>query len=159
VLRHNRRRWQRITGEKMARLRMDRAGEHTGHKMTQFLDHHGIIPSFTACCTAPNSSAGPAEGYIHILQDAMSAMLNHYATMHGCERPLHLWDYAFRYASDVKAMTWTSTNDGVSMYEKQTGRAPPLDKCHVFGVPVFANIPRENGLQSSSALLVALQSI
>ena len=138
VLRHNRRRWQRITGEKMARLRMDRAGEHTGHKMTQFLDHHGIIPSFTA----PNSSAGPAEGYIHILQDAMSAMLNHYATMHGCERPLHLWDYAFRYASDVKAMTWTSTNDGVSMYEKQTGRAPPLDKCHVFGAPVFANIPK-----------------
>ena len=92
--------------------------------------------------TAPNSSAGSAEAYIHILQDAMSAMLNHYATLHGTERPHHLWEYAFRYAAEVKTMTWTTTNDGVSMCEKQTGRPPPLDKCHVFGATVFANVPK-----------------
>lgn len=137
TLRTHRRTWQRKTGEKMVRIRMDRAGEHTGRKMTRFLQKYGIIPSFTA----PDSSAGPAEGYIHILQDAMSAQLNHYATLHKCPRPESLWEHAFAYAGRVKEMTWCTTNDGISMYEKRTGQPPPLDKCHVFGANVFANVP------------------
>lgn len=131
--------WQRTAGVKMTRLRMDRAGEHTGKKMTCYLAKHGIVPSYTS----PNSSAGPAEAYIHLLQDSMASMLNDYAKIHKTSRPHHLWDYAFEYAAEVKSMTWCTTNDGMSMYEKRHGRPPPLHKCHVFGATVFAHVPKE----------------
>jgi hypothetical protein len=139
AIRTRRKIWQRIAGVKMTKLRMDRAGEHTGKKMVRYLSKHGIEPSFTS----PNSSAGSAEAYIHILQDAMASMLNDYAKLHQTPRPHHLWDYAFEYAAEIKSMTWCTTNDGMSMYEKRHGREPPLHKCHVFGRTMIAHIPKE----------------
>ena len=138
ALQMNRRVWQLLVKEKMERLRMDRAAEQTSEKMTQYLAKHGIVPSFTA----PNSSAGPAEAYIHLFQDGMMANLNTYAKLHNTQRPHHLWEYAFRYARDVKDMTPCSTNDGMSMYEKRTGEAPPLHKCHVWGATVTATLAK-----------------
>ena len=115
-------------------LRLDRAGEHVAKRFRKFLDRKGIVTSYTAT----NSSAGPAEAYIHICQDAMVSMLEHYHEMHG-KRASDKREYAFRYACDTKSMTWCTTNDGESMYEKQTGKAPPLDKCHAWGVTVTAH--------------------
>jgi hypothetical protein len=101
MLQMNRRIWQQAVKEKILRLRMDRAAEQTSGTMARYLAKHGITPSFTA----PNSSAGPAEAYIHLFQDGMMANLNTYATLHNTQRPHHLWEYAFRYARDVKDLT------------------------------------------------------
>ena len=101
ALRHNRRAWQRKAGVTMEILRMDRAGEQTGEEMKRFLEKHGIEASLTA----PGSSAGPAEAYIHLLQDTMVAMLNHYQEQHGGRYPAHLWELAFQYAAELKNMT------------------------------------------------------
>ena len=73
VLRMNKKKWETLVGESMKVLRMDRAGEQTGEKMQEFARANGIVLSYTS----PNSSAGPAEAFIHILQDAMISMLNH----------------------------------------------------------------------------------
>jgi len=134
VFRRKRRVWQQKAGVLIKYLRLDRAGEHIAKRFRKFLDRKGIVASYTAT----NSSAGPAEAYIHICQDAMVSMLEHYHEMHG-KRANDKWEYAFRYACDTKSMTWCTTKDGESMYEKQTGKAPPLDKCHVWGVTVTAH--------------------
>jgi len=42
------------------------------------------------------------------------------------------------YAKDCKEMTYCTTNDGMSMFEKRTGKKPDFEKCHVFGAPVTA---------------------
>jgi hypothetical protein len=135
-LKENRELWETKTGVKIVVLRMDRAGEHTSAEMQAYLKKEGIEASYTA----PNSSAGAAEGYIHILQDAMRAMMNHYETLHVGHSAKHLWEYAFLYAKDCKTMTWCTTNDGMSMWEKRTGTKPPLHKLHVWGATVYVHL-------------------
>jgi hypothetical protein len=135
VLRMNKKKWETLVGESMKVLRMDRAGEQTGEKMQEFARANGIVLSYTS----PNSSAGPAEAFIHILQDAMISMLNHYAQMHNCKLPNHLWVYAWRYATACKDVLWCTTNGGMSMYEKRTGKKPDLRSYHVWGSTVTAH--------------------
>jgi hypothetical protein len=139
VLRAKRRIWVRETLEPMLKLRMDRAGEQTGDDFSNYMSKHAIEPSYTA----PGKSAGPSEAHIRTLQDRQRAMMNHYAKMHNTARPQHLWPEAMGYARDTTDMMPTSTNDGLSMYEKRTHKEPPLHKLHVWGATVVAHVPKE----------------
>jgi hypothetical protein len=141
VWKRNRKLWERITGVKLAVLRMDRAGEQTSKRFRRFLTKIGARPSFTAF----NSSAGPAEAYIRIAQESMVCMLSHYARMHNCPRPTHLWTYAYQYAVDCKDVTACSTNGGQSMFERRTGRLPKFEHCHVWGCNVTAHMETGKG--------------
>jgi hypothetical protein len=132
ALRVNRKKWERLVGEAIQTLRMDRAGEQTGEKMKKFAEASGISLSFTS----PDSSAGPAEAYIHILQDSMKSMLNDYARLHKTKLPTHLWVFAWRYGMLCKDALWCTTNGGTSMYEKRTGKKPDLRLFHVWGSTV-----------------------
>ena len=137
AVKENRKLWEASTGEKMVTLRMDRAGEHQG-RLVKYLTKKGIQTSFIAT----GASAGAAEAYIHLLQDAMSANLNSYADMHEGKRPVHLWPEAMSYSAFCRECTPSATNDGISMYERRTGRLPPFHKLLPWGTTVTAHIPR-----------------
>lgn len=135
ALRVNLKKWERMVGESIQVLRMDRAGEQTGEEMRKLAEERGFTRSFTST----NSSAGPSEAYIHILQDCMKSMLNHYARLHKTRLPRHLWVYAWKYAGACKDVVWCTTNGGTSMYEERTGKKPDLSLFHVWGSTVTTN--------------------
>lgn len=134
TLRSNRLIWERETGEKMLELKADRGREIRNHAMLVYCGKHGIKLSFTP----PDSSKGPAESYIGVLQDKGLAQIKH-ARLSGVGQ----WDESIAYAASVRDMMPCRALDGISMFEHRTGRKPPLHELGVWGALAFAHVPKQ----------------
>lgn len=134
----HRRRWERMTGEKMKVLRTDGGKEMMSERFTRYLNKHGITHSKTA----PGSSAGAAESYIGHIQDRGLANLNQAVDLSAAL----YWDEAENAAVHSLNIMPIKALGGKSMYENRTGRKPDYSKERPFGaIAIFrmtGKVPR-----------------
>jgi hypothetical protein len=129
--------FERVSGEPMLILGVDRGELYASEEVKNFCTEHGIEldPS------APGASAGSAETYlvlllvIGIVQDRMRASMNRAGV--GKSYWLEAL-YAVVHATDLMPC---EPLGGISMYENRTGRRPPLHRMHPLGAWAAAHIP------------------
>lgn len=130
---------ERQFGEKVRFVRSDGAPEFVSEKAEAWFTSMGIIHQTTPRYTPEFN--GVAERHVRTIKEMAAAMLATSGLGHG------YWDYALKYAGMV-LMKINFGEDGVSAYERLTGRDSGIESIRQFGEYCFAHIPQETRFKS-----------
>ena len=124
-----------MTGQKIRRLRTDRAFE--SHAWEEYCQKHAIIHEFTA----PYSSAqnGLAERAIRTTMDDVRTLLRDSGLSHS------FWAEAAAYSIDTRNLLTSRRHPGKIVLESFSGKRQNVSHLRVFGAKCWAKIPTVNG--------------
>ena len=126
--------WERQTGHKVKRVRLDGGGEFGSTAFLGELQARGIIYDPTAPYS-PESN-GLSERHNRTLVERMRCLMAH------AQVPAELWEEAMSVANELKNMSPAS---GLPMvpYEAFLGKRPDVSRLRTFGCVAHIHVPKE----------------
>lgn len=126
-------------GEKVRFIRSDNGPELVSGAAKEWYKSKGIIHQVSPRYTPELN--GTSERFIRTIKEMVGSMLDDSVLGHD------MWDYAAQYAAVIYMKT-TEGKDGMSTWERYTGRSANIGSIAKFGARCFVHIPRQARLKA-----------